>query len=121
MFLESGKIYKRIYYKNYIQLPSLQINEGVKVYVSNKGQKPSSINEMTELTGLSYIKINSIYSMTRWIAVTYQLENSEAYEMGLVTSPFKNDSEQFVITEEDVIVAPNIKLLLSPNFYLIWE
>lgn len=89
MLLEANKIYPTYKLNNFIQLPTIEVTEGVKIFVSNEGPKPESLEQMIELEGVADNKINALYSNTRWLAVTYENEKSEAYEMGIVGNPFK--------------------------------
>lgn len=89
MLLESGKIYKRKYFADSYMLPTLEITGSAQVYVSNKGEKPTSTSDMKLEDGFENDKINTVIAMTRWICVVYS-DGSEVYEMGLVENPYKN-------------------------------
>ena len=95
-------------------LPSIEISEGVEVYVSDQGTKPSSISEMIKLDGLKANKINAIYSNTRWIAVT----NGDAYEIGLVTSPF---NYKYDIINHNIVIDALGNVLFVDNLETILE
>ena len=90
MLLQSGKIYQRKYFIDSQMLPTLEINGEAEIYVSNKSEKPSSINEMVLETNFENDTINTVIAMTRWICAVYSNGNT-VYEMGLVESPYKNN------------------------------
>ena len=93
MLLESGKIYKRKYFADSYMLPTLEITGSAQVYVSNKGEKPTSTSDMKLEDGFENDKINTVIAMTRWICVVYEESSDESnavYEMGLVENPYKN-------------------------------
>ena len=89
MLLQSGKIYQRKYFTDSYMLPTLEINGEAEIYVSNKSEKPASINEMVLETNFENDTINTVIAMTRWICAVYN--NGSVYEMGLVESPYKNN------------------------------
>lgn len=121
MIMESGKIYLRKHYKNYILCPSIQTTDDIKVYVSDSSSKPNSINEMVELGEVRKNYINTIMADCRWIAVTYS--NGEVYEMGLIQYPFITELEQQIIIEpEEVTIDGKKKLYIDNNeTSLLWE
>jgi len=90
MLLQSGKIYQRKYFSDSYMLPTLEIDGTAQVYVSNKGIRPTSVNEMILEEHFEDDTINTVIAMTKWIAVVYS-DGSSVYEMGLVESPYKNN------------------------------
>lgn len=121
MLLESGRIYLGYKKCNYLLMPSLEITTGVKVYASNKSTKPNSINEMEEIKGLENNKINSFYSVPRWIAVIYENDNAAAYEQGLITDPFNSRSSIKVIENYEALVDNNTYLAIDQSgTYLVF-
>ena len=90
MLLESGKIYQRQYFNDSYMLPTLEIDGTAQIYVSNKSQKPESVSEMILESDFEDDTINTVISMTRWIAAVYD-ENNYVYEMGLVENPYKSN------------------------------
>ena len=88
MLLKSGKIYKRKYFADSHMLPTLEIIGEAEVYVSNRGEEPTSINEMQLETDFENNKINTVIAMTRWICAVFD-HTTEVYEMGLVENPYK--------------------------------
>lgn len=93
MLLESGKIYKRNYFRDAYLCPTLQIVGTANIYVSNKGTKPNDINEMVQLEDINANSLQVFTGMTRWIAAQYDDsdETNAVYEMGLVENPYKNN------------------------------
>lgn len=92
MLLESGKIYKRQYFKDSYLCPTLEIVGSATIYVSNKSTKPENVSEMSELSNIESDSLNVITGMTRWICAQYNDDSDESnavYEMGLVESPYK--------------------------------
>ena len=91
MLLESGKIYKRNYFKDAYLCPTLQIVGSATIYVSNQGTKPESLDEMVQLSDISSNSLQVFTGMTRWIAAQYDDsdESNAVYEMGLVETPYK--------------------------------
>ena len=96
MLLESGKIYKRNYFKDSLLCPTLEIIGSATIYVSNKTEKPESIAEMTQLANIEANSLNVITGMTRWICAQYDDDSDDdgiidnmVFEMGLVESPYK--------------------------------
>lgn len=90
MILESGKIYKRSYFKDSYMLPTLEIKGSAQVYVSNKPTKPESTDEMILEGNFADNTVNTVIAMTRWICAVYST-GTIVYEMGLVESPYKNN------------------------------
>lgn len=90
MILESGKIYKRQYFTDSLMCPTLEIKGTAKIYVSNSGTKPASVNEMVLEADFENGKVNTVIGMTRWICAVYE-EGSEVREMGLISSPYKGE------------------------------
>ena len=120
MLLESGKIYKR-YLANRLNIcPSIELKGSVSLYVSDKGQRPSSISEMSLVGDIKQNAINTILAQTRWIAVVYNDDNSLAYEMGIVQSPFISSQTEKKYEPEIVVDSQGTVLLAGPNFYLYW-
>lgn len=95
MILESGKIYKRKYFRDAYLCPTLEVIGSATIYVSNKSEKPESISEMTQLSNIEANSLNVITGMTRWICAQYA-EDSDSdgnvdnlvLEMGLIESPY---------------------------------
>lgn len=114
MILDTDTIYQTYRKSPFLMMPSLQISEGVKVYISNKGPKPSSISEMVEDTGFQANKINSFVSIPRWIAITATSDDYEAYECGLLTNPFK-DVEKYISPDESIIIDKKETILYTDN------
>lgn len=104
MLLEPNKIYPTYRKCQFLMMPSLEVTEGVKVYTSLEGTKPTSITEMNEDEGIKANKINSFITVPRWIAVTYTSNNDEAYECGLVTDPLSDRSRMNPYVEPNDIV-----------------
>ena len=96
MLLESGKIYKRKYFADSYMLPTLEITGSAQVYVSNKGEKPTSTSDMKLEDGFENNKINTVIAMTRWICVVYEESSDESNAV--------YDTEKL-----DVIIDENIK------------
>lgn len=90
MLLQSNKIYQRRYFVDSMMLPTLEIKGEAQVYVSNKGEKPASVDEMVLEENFENNTINTVIAMTRWICVVYS-NDTEVYEMGLIESPYKNN------------------------------
>lgn len=90
MLLQSGKIYQRKYFADSHMLPTLEIDGEAEIYVSNKSEKPASINEMVLETNFENDMVNTVIAMTRWIAAVYN-DGNTVYEMGLVENPYKNN------------------------------
>lgn len=90
MILESGKVYQRQYFVDSLMCPTLEIKGAAKIYVSNSGIKPASVDEMVLETDFENGKVNTVVGMTRWICAIYD-EGSEVREMGLVSSPYKGE------------------------------
>lgn len=117
MLMKSGKIYRRLLYSPIrLMCPSIEIKGTATLYVSDSSTRPNSVNEMQKINNLKSDAINSILSMTRWIAVTYE-EGTEVYEMGLIESPFANTIEY---NQEVVIDDYGTVLLAGPDWYLYW-
>lgn len=93
MLLESGKIYQRKYFADSYMLPTLQIKGSAQIYVSNQGEKPTSISEMILESDFEDDTINTVIAMTRWIAAVYEDsdESNAVYEMGLIENPYKSN------------------------------
>lgn len=123
MLLEPNKIYPTYRKCKFLLMPSLEVTEGVKVYTSLKGPKPTSISEMNEDTGIKSGQINSFVTVPRWIAVTYENE-AEAYECGLVTDPFSSkSSNNSELEHNDIVVDGNRTRLMvnGSNTEFDWE
>lgn len=121
MLLQSGKIYLGYKKNNFLMCPSLQITNGVKVYVSNSSTKPASILEMSEVVGLKTNKINSFLSVPRWIAVTYATDNDRAYEAGLIRSHFDASFSELVVKNYPALISGNTYVVVEePNITLIF-
>lgn len=90
MILESNKIYQRQYFVDSLMCPTLEIKGTAKIYVSNSGTKPNSIDDMVLEEDFKDGKINTVIGMTRWICAVYE-EGSEVREMGLISNPYKGD------------------------------
>ena len=114
MILDTNTIYPTYRKSPFLLMPSLQISEGVNVYVSNKGPKPNSISEMIQDTGFQAGKINSFVSVPRWIAITATSDDYDAYECGLIDSPFK-EVEKYISPNESVIVDKKETILYIDN------
>ena len=65
MLLESNKVYPTYRKCQFLMLPSLEVSEGVKVFVSDKGTKPT-LEEMTKDEGIKANKINSFITMFKF-------------------------------------------------------
>ena len=122
MLLESGKIYKTYIANRLKMCPSIELRGDVSFYVSDKGIKPNSINEMELINNVRQNYINSILAQTRWIAVVYNTDESAAYEMGIVTNPFLSSiSTPYVPQEEQIVIDDKGTIVLAgTNFYLYW-
>lgn len=114
MLLDKDIIYTTYRKSPFLMMPSLQISEGVKVYISNKGPKPNSISEMIEDTGFKSDKINSFVSVPRWIAITCEGDDYEAYECGLIESPFK-EVEKYISPNDSIIINRQEAILYIDN------
>ena len=92
MLLESGKIYKRQYFKDAYLCPTLEVVGSATIYVSNKGTKPADVSEMSELSNIEANSLNVITGMTRWICAQYDEsdEDNAVYEMGLIETPYNS-------------------------------
>ena len=90
MILKSGEIYQRQYFVNSLMCPTLEIKGTAKIYISNSGIKPVSVDEMVLETDFENGKVNTVIGMTRWICAVYE-EGSEVREMGLISSPYKGE------------------------------
>lgn len=90
MILKSGEIYQRQYFVDSLMCPTLEIKGTAKIYVSNSGIKPVSVDEMVLETEFEDGKVNTVIGMTRWICAVYE-EGSEVREMGLISSPYKGE------------------------------
>lgn len=90
MVLKSGEIYQRQYFVDSLMCPTLEIKGTAKIYISNSGIKPISVNEMVLETDFENGKVNTVIGMTRWICAVYE-EGSEVREMGLISSPYKGE------------------------------
>ena len=122
MLLEYGKIYKGYKKNNFLQCPTLEITTGVTVYVSDKNTKPTSVSEMTVVQDLENNKINAFITVPRWIAVTYTLDTSTAYEQGLVFDIFKSGTDKPVVVENYEALADNDTFIIAipPDTSLIF-
>ena len=102
--------------------PSIELHGDVSLYVSDKGTRPNSVDEMELINNVKQNGINSILSQTRWIAVIYNTDDSAAYEMGIVTNPFlASISTPYVPQEEQIVVDDKGTIVLAgPNWYLYW-
>lgn len=114
MLLESNKIYSTYRKSPFLLMPSLEVSEGVKVYTSDEGTKPSSIEEMNEDEGIVVGKINSFITVPRWIAIVAESDDYSAYECGLVTSPFK-EIEKYISPNESIIIDKKETILYADN------
>jgi len=124
MLLESNKIYPTYRKCKFLMMPSLEVTEGVKVYTSLEGTKPSSINEMSEDKGIEVGKINSFVTIPRWIAVSYLSDSDEAFECGLITDPLSDNSLNNPYVEANDIVINNRQYSLMAddfNTEIDWE
>ena len=90
MILKSGEIYQRQYFVDSLMCPTLEIKGTAKIYVSNSGAKPVSVDEMVLEADFENGKVNTVIGMTRWICAVYE-EGSEVREMGLISSPYKGE------------------------------
>lgn len=113
MLLEPNKIYPTYRKCQFLMMPSLEVSEGVKVFVSDKGTKPT-LEEMTEDDGIKANKINSFITVPRWIAFTAETDDYDICECGLVTNPFVF-TEQYISPDESVIVDKKETILYIDN------
>lgn len=90
MILKSGEVYQRQYFVDSLMCPTLEIKGTAKIYISNSGIKPISVDEMVLETDFENGKVNTVIGMTRWICAVYE-EGSEVREMGLISSPYKGE------------------------------
>lgn len=114
MILDTNKIYSTYRKSPFLMMPSLQVSEGVKVYISDKGTKPNSISEMIEDTGIQAGKINSFVSVPRWIAITATSDDYDAFECGLIESPLK-EIEKYISPNESIIIDKKETILYADN------
>ena len=112
MLLEPNKVYPTYRKCQFLMMPSLEVSEGVKVFVSDKGTKPT-LEEMIEDEGIKANKINSFITVPRWIAVTSE-NDGNAFECGLVTNPF-GDVEQYISPDESIIVDKKETILYTDH------
>lgn len=121
MLLEPDKIYPTYRICKFLMMPSLEVTEGVSVYTSDDGMKPSSIDDMVLDEGIIDNQINSFITVPRWIAVTYSNEDSVAYECGLLTNPFSDKIIKTDTKPEDITIDNKGTLLYLDNNKTILE
>ena len=113
MLLEPNKVYPTYRKCQFLMMPSLEVSEGVKVFVSDKGTKPT-LEEMTEDEGIQVNKINSFITVPRWIAITAESDEYSAFECGLVTNPF-GDIEKYISPNESIIIDKKETTIYTDN------
>lgn len=91
MNLVSGEIYRCIPFLQSQTLPVLQITGSATVYVSLSQTKPSSVDEMFDVTDEVKEGFNTLSGQIRYICVVFS-EPSVVSESGIVTYQSKLDN-----------------------------